>query len=169
MKMCAQRKAGRTRMIPLPKWFKSNWKCTHNVTFKWNSKHKRNVTCARWLWEVQIKSNQINIHIQTSWHQCLVSEYHSGLKTASFCRTAKARTDHRYQHVADVVTRVCSVMFPKSVTLSVAQFLRCTLCCQFGMLRHYPPVTHILQKFKNIWLFALHSIFFIIIHKYKSY
>ena len=70
----------------------------------------------------KFKSNKIKIHIQTNGHQCLVSEYHSGLKTAPFCRTAKARTDHRYQHVTDVVTRVCSVMFPKSVTLASPSF-----------------------------------------------
>ena len=64
----------------------------------------------------------MKIHIQISWHRCLVSEYHSGLQTAPFCRTAKARTDHRYQHVADVVTRVFSVMFPKSVTLASPSF-----------------------------------------------
>ena len=32
---------------------KATENCTRNVTFKWNS--RRDVTCARWLWELQIK------------------------------------------------------------------------------------------------------------------
>ena len=72
----------------------------------------------RFIWNI----NKIKIHTHTSWYEWLVSEYHSGLKTAPFCRTAEARTDHRYQHVAKVETMVWSVMFPKSVTLVSPSF-----------------------------------------------
>ena len=60
-------------------------------------------------------SNKVEMHIQvevshSGWLRYLVSEYHAGLKTAPFCCTSEAKTDHRYQHVADSVTRECKVV-----------------------------------------------------------
>ena len=59
-------------------------------------------------------SNKVEVHSQvqvshSGWFKYLVSEYHAGLKTAPFCCTSEAKTDNRYQHVADSVTRGCKV------------------------------------------------------------
>ena len=52
-------------------------------------------------------SNKVEVHIQSGWFECSVSEYHSGLKTAPLCCTSEVRTNHAYQHVTDAVTRGC--------------------------------------------------------------
>ena len=65
-------------------------------------------------------SNQIKL--TSTFRPAGTSVWCLNIKTAPFRRTAEARTDHRYQHVADLVTRVCSVMFPKSVSLASPSF-----------------------------------------------
>ena len=52
-------------------------------------------------------SNQVEVHIQSGWFECSVSEYHSGLKTVPLCCTSEVRTNRLYQHVTDAVTRGC--------------------------------------------------------------
>ena len=94
IKKCVEkvRKKDVSRVLPLRQWFKATEKSTRNVTFKLKSKQSLTLH-ARADFEKFIR---IEVHIQSGWLKCPVSEYHSGLKTAPFCRTSKARTDHGY-------------------------------------------------------------------------